>query len=63
MKRVLLSSVVLPGARIGTGPRSTCRYWPSAPGSPNPYIVGNAKALNFLKVAEECAMARMPEAN
>jgi metallo-beta-lactamase class B len=30
-----------------------------APGSPNPYIVGNAKVLNFLKVAEECAMARV----
>jgi metallo-beta-lactamase class B len=30
-----------------------------APGSPNPYIVGNAKALNFLKVAEECATARV----
>ena len=29
------------------------------PGSPNPYIVGNAKALNFLKVAEECATARV----
>lgn len=29
-----------------------------APGSPNPYVVGNAKALNFLKVAEECATAR-----
>ncbi|HEX5230383.1 MAG TPA: MBL fold metallo-hydrolase [Bryobacteraceae bacterium] len=26
---------------------------------PNPYIVGNAKALNFLKVAEECATARI----
>ena len=34
-----------------------------APGSPNPYIVGNAKALNFLKVAEECATARLPLAN
>ena len=34
-----------------------------APGSPNPYIVGNAKVLNFLKVAEECATARMPGAN
>jgi metallo-beta-lactamase class B len=34
-----------------------------APGSPNPYIVGNAKALNFLKVAEECATARLPAAN
>ena len=33
------------------------------PGSPNPYIVGNAKALNFLKVAEECATARLPAAN
>ena len=30
-----------------------------APGSPNPYVVGNAKALNFLKVAEECAKARV----
>jgi metallo-beta-lactamase class B len=30
-----------------------------APGSPNPYIVGNAKALNFMKVAEECATARI----
>ena len=34
-----------------------------APGSPNPYIVGNAKALDFLKVAEECATARVMEAN
>ena len=34
-----------------------------APGSPNPYIVGNAKALNFLKVAEECATARIEAAN
>ncbi len=33
-----------------------------APGTPNPYIVGNAKALNFLKVAEECATARLPDA-
>jgi len=30
-----------------------------APGSPNPYIVGNPKVLNFLKVAEECATARV----
>jgi len=30
-----------------------------SPGSPNPYIVGNTKALNFLKVAEECATARL----
>jgi len=30
-----------------------------APVTPNPYIVGNAKALNFLKVAEECATARV----
>jgi metallo-beta-lactamase class B len=30
-----------------------------APGSPNPYIVGNQKVLNFLKVAEECATARV----
>jgi hypothetical protein len=33
------------------------------PGSPNPYIVGNAKALNFLKVAEECATARVMAVN
>lgn len=33
------------------------------PGTPNPYIVGNAKVLNFLKVAEECASARLPQAN
>jgi metallo-beta-lactamase class B len=30
-----------------------------APGDRNPYIVGNAKVLNFLKVAEECATARL----
>jgi metallo-beta-lactamase class B len=34
-----------------------------APGSPNPYVVGNAKVLNFLKVAEECATARVTGAN
>jgi len=34
-----------------------------APGSTNPYIVGNAKVLNFLKVAEECATARIGAAN
>jgi len=34
-----------------------------AAGSPNPYIVGNAKVLNFLKVAEECATARVGAAN
>jgi metallo-beta-lactamase class B len=33
------------------------------PGTPNPYIVGNAKVLNFLKVAEECAAARVGLAN
>jgi metallo-beta-lactamase class B len=33
------------------------------PGTLNPYIVGNAKVLNFLKVAEECATARIPAAN
>ncbi len=33
-----------------------------APGSPNPYIVGNTRALNFLKVAEECATVRVMEA-
>jgi metallo-beta-lactamase class B len=34
-----------------------------APGSPNPYIVGNAKVLKFLKVAEECATARVEGVN
>src|SRR5579883_1458903 len=34
-----------------------------APGGPNPYIVGNAKVLSFLKVAEECATARIMRAN
>lgn len=37
----------------------------SAKGSsdtPNPYIVGNVKVLNFLKVAEECALARVGSA-
>jgi len=34
-----------------------------APGTPNPYIVGNQKALNFLKVAEECATARIKAVN
>ncbi|HEY1753770.1 MAG TPA: MBL fold metallo-hydrolase [Bryobacteraceae bacterium] len=34
-----------------------------ASGTPNPYIVGNAKVLNFLKVAEECTTARLPLAN
>jgi metallo-beta-lactamase class B len=33
------------------------------PGSPNPYTVENAKVLNFLKVAEECATARIGAAN
>ncbi|MEO8098285.1 MAG: MBL fold metallo-hydrolase [Acidobacteriota bacterium] len=34
-----------------------------APAGPNPYIVGNTKALNFLKVAEECATARISAVN
>jgi metallo-beta-lactamase class B len=34
-----------------------------APGNANPYIVGNAKVLNFLKVAEECATARIGAAH
>jgi metallo-beta-lactamase class B len=32
-----------------------------APGA-NPYIIGNSKVLNFLKVAEECATARLKNA-
>jgi metallo-beta-lactamase class B len=34
-----------------------------APGSPNPYIVGNQATRNYLKVAEECATARMTRLN
>jgi metallo-beta-lactamase class B len=34
-----------------------------APGAPNPYVVGNAKALNFLKVAIECATGRVMRAS
>ena len=34
-----------------------------APDGPNPYVVGNAKVLNFLKVAEECATARVINSN
>ncbi len=30
--------------------------------SPNPYIVGNQRALNFLTVAQECATARIMDA-
>jgi hypothetical protein len=31
--------------------------------TPNPYIVGDTKVLNFLKVAEECATARLADAH
>lgn len=34
-----------------------------APGSPNPYVVGNAAVRRYLKVAEECATARLPRLN
>jgi len=34
-----------------------------APGSPNPYVVGNAAARRYLKVAEECATARLLRLN
>ena len=33
------------------------------PATANPYIVGNARVLNFLNVAEECATARVLGAN
>src|SRR5215469_9626756 len=33
------------------------------PGAPNPYVVGNARALNFLKVAIECATGRIMRVN
>jgi metallo-beta-lactamase class B len=34
-----------------------------APGSPNPYVVGNESVRRFLKVAEECATARVMRLN
>jgi metallo-beta-lactamase class B len=34
-----------------------------APGSPNPYVVGNDAARRYLKVAEECATARVMRLN
>lgn len=34
-----------------------------APGSPNPYVVGNENVLRYLKVAEECATARVLRLN
>lgn len=33
------------------------------PGSENPYVVGNASALRFLKIAEECATAKVMRLN
>jgi hypothetical protein len=30
-----------------------------APGSANPYVVGNAAVRRYLEVAEECAIARL----
>jgi metallo-beta-lactamase class B len=33
------------------------------PGTSNPYVVGNARALNFLKVAIECATGRVMRLN
>lgn len=34
-----------------------------APGSPNPYIVGNESVRRYLKVAQECATARLMRLN
>ncbi len=34
-----------------------------APGSPNPYVVGNESVRRYLKVAEECATARLRRLN
>ena len=34
-----------------------------APGSPNPYVVGNENVRRYLKVAEECATARLMRLN
>jgi hypothetical protein len=41
------------------GPRRATR----APGSPNPYVVGNEAARKYLKVAEECATSRLLRLN
>jgi len=34
-----------------------------APGSPNPYVTNNASVLRYLKVAEECATAKVMRLN
>jgi metallo-beta-lactamase class B len=34
-----------------------------APGSPNPYVTSNQNALRYMKVAEECATARLMRLN
>src|SRR5205823_3328856 len=34
-----------------------------APGSPNPYVVGNVNVRRYLKVAEECATAKVMRLN
>ena len=34
-----------------------------APGSPNPYIVGSEGVRRFMKVAEECAAAKLMRLN
>jgi metallo-beta-lactamase class B len=34
-----------------------------APGSPNPYVVGNERVRRYLKVAEECATSRLMRLN
>ena len=46
------------GSKINLPPLKT-----RAPGSPNPYVVGNDAARRYLKVAEECATARVMRLN
>jgi len=46
------------GSKINLPPLKT-----RAPGSPNPYVVGNDTARRYLKVAEECATARVMRLN
>ena len=46
------------GSKINLPPLKT-----RAPGSPNPYVVGNNAARRYLKVAEECATARVMRLN
>jgi hypothetical protein len=51
------------GGVPNTHPEDAMHWRKTTRRSPNPYILGNAKVLNFLKVAEQCATARIAAAN